>query len=268
MSFIAVLLFLLGVAVGSFLNVVILRYNTGRTVRGRSFCTACGKTLQWYELIPILSFLVQQGKCKSCGSKLAWQYPAVELLTGALFLGVHFMFTHLFPSLDYFLLSTFYVLIISLLMIITVYDIRHTIIPDPFVFAFIILSGLLLFVNLETLSFELASLSHILAGPVLASPFALLWYVSGGRWMGFGDAKLAWGIGWLLGLSGGVSAVVFGFWIGALYGLLALLFSTLFGRGGRFTMKSEVPFAPFLILGTLLVFFFDLSALGLVELLV
>ena len=86
--------------------------------------------------------------------------------------------------------------------------------------------------------------------------------------MGLGDAKLALGIGWFLGLSSGASAIIIGFWIGALYGVSLLLLSTLgnfsshlFGGFKRFTMKSEIPFAPFLIAGTLLAFFYDISFL-------
>ncbi len=88
--------------------------------------------------------------------------------------------------------------------------------------------------------------------------------------MGLGDGKLALGIGWFLGLAYGVSAIMFGFWIGAVYGLLVLLFQKIakgntalsFGLG-NLTMKSEIPFGPFLILGLLLVFFFHIDITGL-----
>ena len=85
----AILFFIFGTIVGSFLNVLILRYNTGiSAARGRSFCFSCGKNLNWLELVPVLSFLFQKGKCRGCKSKISWQYPLVECLTGLLFVGV------------------------------------------------------------------------------------------------------------------------------------------------------------------------------------
>ena len=81
------LIFVFGTIIGSFLNVVILRYGTGKSfAKGSSQCFSCGKKLSWYELVPILSFLFQKGKCKGCGSKISWQYPLIETITGVLFL--------------------------------------------------------------------------------------------------------------------------------------------------------------------------------------
>ncbi|MFA4853534.1 MAG: prepilin peptidase, partial [Bacteroidales bacterium] len=81
-----VFIFLLGTIVGSFLNVVIFRFNTGRTITtGRSICMNCNRDLRWYELIPVLSFLIQSGKCRRCASKISHQYPLVEIVTGLVF---------------------------------------------------------------------------------------------------------------------------------------------------------------------------------------
>ena len=76
--FIIVCAFILGTIIGSFLNVVILRHNSGRTVGGRSMCFSCGKTLHWHELVPVFSYLLQRGKCTKCKSKISPQYPVVE----------------------------------------------------------------------------------------------------------------------------------------------------------------------------------------------
>jgi len=250
------IVFVFGSIIGSFLNVVIYRYNTGTSIaRGRSMCFSCGKSLSWYELIPVVSFLIQRGKCYSCKSKISFQYPTVEILTGLLFLLTWISGFQIIELL-------FYWTVMAILLVIAVYDIRHKIIPNGFVYAFIILSlGNLIL----TSDF---GMWDWLAGPILFFPFASLWFMSRGTWMGFGDAKLAWGIGWFLGLYAGASAVILSFWIGAVWGLYLIAFSKihrLLGKGKRFTMKSEIPFGPFLVLGTLLVFFFDIDVFLLMQ---
>ena len=130
-------------------------------------------------------------------------------------------------------------------------------------YSFIVISFVALFLQYGSNLFGL-SLKDLLAAPILWLPFALLWFVSRGTWMGYGDAKLAWGIGWFLGLFGGISAVMLSFWIGAvisliLLGLKKLLENKLSFLPKTFTIKSEVPFAPFLVVGTLLVFLFHLN---------
>lgn len=250
--------FIFGAIVGSFLNVVIYRYNTGAPiVHGRSMCFSCGKKLSWYELIPIVSFVIQRGKCGTCKSKLSWQYPIVEITTGLLFLGV---FLTGLPALTMVYLLT----VVSILVVIAVYDMRHKIIPNGLVYAFIFLTLFALVFNASVTSFVF--LWDWLAGPMLFLPFAALWFFSKGTWMGFGDAKLAWGIGWFLGLYMGASAIILSFWIGAIWGLALIGLGKaggLFPRLKRFTIKSEIPFGPFLILGTLLVFFFGVDVFSL-----
>ncbi len=256
-------LFVLGTIIGSFLNVVILRLNTGRGLGGRSFCFSCGKTLAWQELIPVLSFFFQKGKCSGCARKISWQYPIVEIITGVLFVLIFWkiqalFFTSIGPTV---LLCLYYAAVFSTLLVISVYDIRHKIIPDSAVFAFIGLGFLSVFfsVHYGSIVFD-PSLMRLVAGCVLALPFAAIWFFSKGRLMGFGDAKLGLGIGFLLGLSSGVAAVMIAFWIGAIIGLAVLLL-----QKAKFTMKSEIPFAPFLALGAAIAFFasIDIGTLSL-----
>ncbi|MDD5050413.1 MAG: prepilin peptidase [Candidatus Pacebacteria bacterium] len=266
-----IFVFIFGLIVGSFLNVVILRYNTGTTIGGRSYCFSCGKTLHWYELIPLLSFLIQLGKCRSCKAKISWQYPLVELSTGILFALTLLSFP-VFSSRDLFILF-FYLIIESILIVITVYDLRHKIIPDALVYTFAFLSLGAIFV--PALHATRYTFYDLLAGPILfLFPFFLLWFISKGRWMGLGDAKLSLGIGWFLGLAYGISAIILGFWIGAGVSLLLLLVqkiakgkTPLISGLGNLTMKSEIPFGPFLILGALLVLFLRIDITGLANLL-
>lgn len=234
-----ILLFVFGAIVGSFLNVVALRWNTGINLGGRSACATCQKPLVWWELFPVLGFFFVRGRCSSCKSKISWQYPLIEILTGAIFAS---LWSLTGVSLTIYGLS---VLVFFLYIVILIYDARHKIIPDPLVLAAIGL-GILLRLIVH------ASISDWLAGPILFSFFALIWLLSKGRAMGFGDAKLALSIGLLLGLPLGLSAVVLAFWIGTVYSLF------LIGRKGL-TMKSEVPFAPFLILGAWLSLFLHLD---------
>ncbi len=268
-----------GALIGSFLNVVIYRHNTGLSVaHGRSQCFVCGKKLHWYELIPVVSFILQKGRCRGCKTKVSWQYPFVELTTALLFLAVVYrqislydIFSGIPDGLVYSVFLVFYYFcVVSLLVIISVYDIRHKIIPNSFVYAFIVLAvaKLLFFTYLFAIPPSTADWLNLCAPILVAAPFAFLWWVSKGMWMGFGDAKLAFGIGALLGFPFGLSAVVIGFWVGALYGLVMVALSTFAPHYTQTKIKlsSEIPFAPFLIIGVLIVLFTRVDVLGLAQL--
>lgn len=267
-------IFIFGTIIGSFLNVVILRYNTGVSVAGRSACFCCGKKLLWFELVPVISFIFLRGKCGGCSGRISIQYPLVELATGFLFVGTFYKLYSV-GSLAELLEISFYFLVFALLVIIAVYDLKHKIIPNGPIYSFIFLSlSKIFFTVFREWNFWLIDWKFVLAGPVLSFFFFLLWFLSKGKWMGFGDVKFALGAGWLLGMTEGIVAVVFSFWIGAAISLTLLFFTkivsekisrkiALFLGCKHLTIKSEVPFAPFLILGILIVFFFnfDLSAL-------
>lgn len=256
-------IFLLGTIIGSFLNVVIYRFNTGMSViKGRSICMTCNRNLRWYELIPVFSFLIQSGKCRRCASRISHQYPLVELLTGLIFALTAYKFLPLLYSQAglYLFLVVMYVFIFCLLIVISVYDLRHKIIPDPLVFMFILASFFSIFVNTTGLGhlFIWPSYLNLMSGIILALPFVLLWYFSKGRLMGLGDGKLIIGIGWLLGFSAGLFALILSFWIGTVISLALIYLSK-----NRMNLKTEIPFAPFLITSTLLTFFLNLSVLTL-----
>lgn len=241
---------ILGLIVGSFLNVVILRHNTGRSVfKGRSRCFACGHVLQWHELIPLVSFIIQKGRCRACKAKISLQYPIVELLTGTLFL---LTWPKAVESgiMNYELwVFGYWLLFFSLLIVISVYDFRTKIIPDSWVFSLIGLGTVYAFIiNYYTLPFtRYALLYDAIAAFSAAAFFALLWLVSRGRWIGFGDAKLTLGLGFFLGWPLIVVALLFAFWSAALAGVGLMAFK-------GYTRKSEIPFGPFLALGAFTAF--------------
>ena len=260
----AIFVLVFGIIIGSFLNVVVLRYKTGRTVGGRSFCFSCGKTLKVLELVPVLSFLIQKGRCKSCKSPISWQYILVEMTTGIVFLIVYFKTISQFPFINILELP-FYFFIFSLLIVISVYDIRHKVVPDLVAFIFA-LSGLLWMLLTHSITYfgTLLGFLNLFAGVILFVPFFLLWFFSKGRWMGLGDGKLAIGIGFLLGLSKGVSAIILGFWIAAGVSLIIIGLQRFVKLKIPFLkMKSEMPFAPFLVIGTLIAFYYSPDLLSL-----
>ena len=265
-------IFLLGTIIGSFLNVVIYRFNTGRTiVTGRSICMTCNNKLRWYELIPVFSYLIQGGKCRRCKSIISQQYPIVEVLTGLVFALVAFKFLPILYTsyLAYVILVTLFVFLFSLLIVISVYDLRHKIIPDKLVFFFVLISFFSIFINSSLFGsiFAWPTLADFLAGPVLALPFAFLWYFSKGRLMGLGDGKLVLGLGWMLGMSAGVFSIILSFWLGTIVSVALIIFSKISHDSNfeKLGMKSEVPFAPFLIVSAFLTFVFGFNIFTLIK---
>ena len=279
--------FIFGCIIGSFLNVVLFRYNTGRTIGGRSKCFSCRRTLGPIDLVPVLSYIAFRGRCRTCKSHVSFQYPAVEMFTGALFAGVYLLYAPLLlvnPALFFFNIIIA-LIVMSLLVLITVYDLRHKIIPDLFSYTFAAVTFIAMFLRLETivtetpfrnfssfsLSLTVPEMSHLFAGIILAFPFYFLWLVSRGRWMGLGDAKLALGIGWFLGLAKGGTAIIYGFWIGAVVSVLLILIQKIYAwrlhkhGSTNISMKSEIPFAPFLIAGLLIVYFFGYNMFSVLE---
>lgn len=257
--------FILGIIIGSFLNVVIYRYNTGKGIGGRSFCMSCGKKLSWYELIPLFSYLIQLCRCRNCKSKISFQYPFVEFTTGILFVLVCLKYGISFYGFSWWFL---YGLIqVSILMVIFIYDFKHKIIPNGFVYVFILLAFLQLLISNFILikSFNFINLDFW-SGPLMALPIFILWIMpivikrlgfklEKDEWMGFGDVKLALGIGWFLGFAGSVYAFLIAFWSGAVIGLIMIGISRLDYVHKKVKIDSEIPFGPFLIFGLLAVWF-------------
>lgn len=257
--------FIFGTIIGSFLNVVIYRLHTGKSLNGRSHCLSCGTHLMWYELFPIWSYIVLRARCRTCAAYIPSRYLIIELLTGILFVAVLKIF-----NADAILLILNFALV-SVLVTILAYDVRHTIIPDELTLMAGIIAVLMLMHRISgSLAMSVATAAEgIIAGLCASGFFAFLWYVSEGKWVGFGDAKLAFPLGIIVGMGGIFSMIAFSFWIGAAIGILLLIVQRVLGRWKTrlpyfhrtLTMKSEVPFAPFLIAGFLLVQFLHIDVL-------
>ena len=225
----------LGLILGSFLNALSFRWGTGRSVmRGRSRCMHCGHALGAQDLVPVFSFLFLRGRCRHCGARMSLQYPAVE--AGGLLVSVAVYIAHPEP-LAFF----FWLLVWMILLFIVVYDLRHMIIPTS---PLALLAALAL---MQALLFS--SYWTIVAGVMLAFPLFFISLMSDGRWMGWSDGALELALGWMLGFTAGLTALLSAFCAGALVGIGMLIASK------RFTMKSELPLAPFLILGAALAHF-------------
>ncbi len=249
--------FVAGTAVGSFLNVLILRGSQGEKPTGRSHCDSCGKTLAPRELVPVISFIIQKGRCRSCGAALSLQYPIVELLTGLAYAAA---VAYAGPSLDAYDLASVGTLAASFLaiaaaIVILVSDIRFFIIPDGAVAALAAAGAWVSasrWLDARMLGFSFGQTAGADAAAALAFFifFAALWFFSKGRWMGFGDAKLSFATSLLIGYPASIAAFLFSFWLGGLVGAAALLINPK-------NRKRLIPFGPFILVGTLAAFFFS-----------
>lgn len=267
--FVAGVIVLLGCIMGSFLDVFISRFHTGKSINGRSHCTSCGHTLDWYELFPVFSYLFLRGRCLVCGAKIPARLFWMEIATGALFLLV-------LMSADSNFELLFGIVFVLIAIVITVYDIRHLVIPDMFTLAVGVLAiFFLVYTALQMQSLTVA-VPYVVSGIIAASFYYLLWLISGGRWIGKGDAKLALPLGLMLTAKQTFSFVVLSFWVGAAVSVVLLLAQYLLVRGQnhlRFlriplTMKSEVPFAPFLLIAFALVYFWGVDVLRLFSIII
>lgn len=258
---IGLLLFLFGLIIGSFLNVVVLRGETDENIGGRSHCPRCRVQIAWHDNIPLLSFLFLRGQCRHCQGKISWQYPLVEFGTGAVFavLGLAFLSMvtvdeALYPVMlltgdivlgEAFLFLGLFLLLASLLIVILVSDLRTMTIPlvwlgGALIVALVILVGRFFFP--ETLGMELPSWeSMLLGGGVAAALFYALVFFSHETWMGMGDVWVAAVLGLTVGIEFLLFALTLSFLLGAVVGLVLL-------GSGKKDLQSQIPFAPFLIL--------------------
>jgi len=255
-------LFFFGLAVGSLLNAIIYRLQSGEAIIfERSHCVKCQATLKWFDLIPLLSFFWLRGRCRYCGEKISWQYPIVELATALIFIWLYaWQYPALFslslePTapflLDWqFVQFIYYLLIACFLIIIFVYDLKTYLILDKVIYPAIIIS----FLFLSWQAWQLQSFEFwrngLLSGLVAAGFFLSLVVVSKGKWMGIGDIKLALLMGFVLNWPTILWAMFLAFMVGAIVGLFLMALKK---KG----LKSEIPFGPFLAGATLIVLIYS-----------
>jgi len=243
--------FLFGLIVGSFLNCLIYRLESNKSfLFGRSFCPHCQHILSWSDLVPLLSFLILKGKCRYCQKKISWQYPLVELATGLLF-SLPFILTYFtYDRLPFMSSLIFYWIMSGFLIVIFVYDLKHYLIPDKIINPAIVLA---FFYNVFHSIFIVRNFKPFLEslGSAVGAGIFFLTFVliSRGKWMGEGDIKLAFLMGLILGWPKILISLFLAFFIGAIIGIGLIILA-------KKTLKSEIPFGPFLATGTFLAMFF------------
>ncbi len=254
--FIGFFVFFIGLIFGSFLNSYIYRQDHP-TKKRRSFCPNCAHKLSFLDLIPIFSFIFLKGRCRYCNLPISWQYPLVELTTGLLFLAF-FVFINPRPEKAPFDFITliYYWLLSLLLIIIAVYDIKNFIVLDNVLFLAIAITFLYIIVWSFYTKDNFIFLNSTLTALFSASFFFVIYFFSKGKWLGFGDVKLAF----LIGLSVGFPNILVGLFFAFLVGAIISLGFVLFRKKG---LKSQIPFAPFLIAGQLFAIFFGKESIDL-----
>lgn len=256
------LVFVYGSVIGSFLNVVIDRLPEGKSiVFGHSSCDYCQKPLRWYELIPVLSFLLQKGRCRRCDGKLSVQYPAVELLTGLLTTII--VWRH-FPTLliDELTLSAIGMIIVQLifvysLIVVTIVDFKLGIIPDEII---IFLTGVFGITSITRILYSIIAVESLtavagniaislLSGLIAGGVFFFIVLITKGKGMGGGDVKLAWIIGLFLSGVSTLLSLYIAFVTGAVVAIILLII-------GRRRFGQTIPFGPFMALGAVTILLF------------
>jgi leader peptidase (prepilin peptidase)/N-methyltransferase len=241
-AFAVPVIFIFGTAIGSFLNVLIWRLPRDEKPNGRSKCPHCKHELVWHDLIPVISFVVSRGKCKYCGKPISYRYPAIELVTGALFA----LAAWSIPLVDVgsWLVLAKVAVVIAVCVTVFVIDLEHYLILDKVVFpSSAIILGLLILTDVVAGTTSNTT-QGILAALAASVPFLLLWFISKGKWMGLGDVKFMVFMGLALGFPGVLVALFVSFIVGAIVGVFLIL-------AGKKQLSSKLPFGTFLSVATI-----------------
>lgn len=242
-----ILVFILGLVLGSFANVCIYRMPRDLSVvKPNSHCTNCNKFIKWYDNIPIISYIILMGKCRNCGSKISLIYPIVELICGLLFLSMYFLFGFTY------ILAPFCLFVFSL-MVITVIDFDFQIIPDEISFFLIILGLMVSFFNPILGDTVLHRILNSFFG-FLTGGGSLLIVAIIGKWifgkdaMGGGDIKIMAGVGAFIGWDKVLFSIFIACFLGSIVGISMMLLK-------KIGKRQEIPFGPYLAISSFLVLF-------------
>lgn len=226
-----IIIFFLGLIIGSFLNVVIYRLDKNQSIWfGRSACPHCRKKIFWYDNIPVLSFILLGGQCRHCQKKISLQYPLVEIATALLLVLLFWRYGLSEQFIVYAIFS-------AVLIVIFAYDLKTFQILDQ------ITIPTMIFAFLVNLYLGMVWWQLILAAMIGALFFAAQFFVSSGKWVGDGDIRLGALMGAMLGWPNILVALFLAYLIGAGVGIILLSLK-------RKEFGSAIPFGPFLTLAT------------------
>lgn len=230
----AIFIFILGTIIGSFLNVCIYRIPEEMSIAyPGSYCPKCSTPLKWYNLIPIISYLVQRGQCGYCGESISPQYPLLELFNGILYVILYSKFGLTGNTV-------FYGIIFSLLVVISVIDLYHQIIPDSLNISILIVAIVYNILNYTLYGINPNIFDHALGLIMSGGLFLIIAIISKGN-MGGGDIKLIGALGFILGVKKSLLNIFLSFLFGAVISIFLLLFKIK-------TRKDAIPFGPFICL--------------------
>lgn len=243
--FALLMVFLLGIATGSFVTALLWRLRTRESfIVARSYCPSCRTTLGWKDLLPVVSFLLLRGRCRHCGKGISWQYPVIELVTGLLFVAAFLMRTGGDATLGQeaaLLLRDWLAIIVFVAVF--VFDYRYSLIPRA-----LVLPTSIVALFLSTIGGE-GIVSSLLAICVAAGFFGAQYVVSKGKWIGLGDVTLGVFMGSVLGFSRTLVAMFVAYVLGAMFSLILIGMK----KSG---WKSEIPFGTFLTVASVIAMFF------------
>ncbi len=260
------ILLILGLCLGSFINAFVFRLHEKNNkkyskvnlsiLNGRSICPNCKHELGPPDLIPLFSWLFLKGKCRYCFAPISAQYPLVELITAILFLLSYVYWPYSFETSGVVLLCFWYVLLTGLISL-ALYDFKWLLLPNKLVLWMTIIWSLgLLIVNLVLNRYYMHIIICLVSGLIIFGFFYLIFIISQGKWIGGGDVK----IGFLLGLI--VATPINSLLVIFLASLLGTFYSLPSIVNKKRKINSHIPFGPFLILATILVFLFGARLLS------
>ena len=233
-----ILLFILGLIVGSFSNVCIYRIPRNESIiYPASHCPKCSTTILAKDNIPLLSYILLKGRCRNCGSRISIQYPVVEFLTGLVYVIIYQIYGLSVQSLIYIILS-------SALIIIAFIDLNELVIPEVITLPGMVI-GFILSFFVPYLSFIDSALGVVIGGGIILVIGLVGSVIFKKEAMGGGDVKLAAMIGAFLGWKYAIISLFLGFFLGALTGIFLVL--------SRVKSREDViPFGSFIVLGSLI----------------
>jgi len=244
----SLLLGITGLCIGSFLTVLIIRIPQKESLLGRSHCRHCKKTIAWYDLFPLVSYFSLRGRCRTCDKKITSRYPIIEFLNAIIWISAGYsLIQRGFFDLTFltFITIGFHCFSWSILLAAAWIDGDHYYLPDSLIIPLLLFCSAFSLLRLDQSFFN--QWFGALEG---FSLFFLIFAVTKGKGFGFGDVKLAV----ILGLLLGSQFILLGLFLGV---LLASLYAIIRMLQGQKTMKDVIPFAPFLVSGTFLVFLFQ-----------